>query len=229
MHIHFRRRQRGGGKFLLGLLIILGLGLLALVFLNTRIRPLMTQMAKSRVTNAAVRAINDAVNDEIASGGVSYDDLITLEKDAEGRVTALKTNMAAVNRLKADITNKVIERIAQGETADLGIPLGSVLSSGFFSGRGPVIPVRIISVSSANAELENIFTSAGINQTRHQIVMSVSVYISVLLPGYTTGTEVKSDVSIAETVLIGSVPESYAYFENVDTAEEALDNYLNLG
>ena len=225
MHIHFRRRQRGGGKFLLGLLIILGLGLLALVFLNTRIRPLMTQMAKSRVTNAAVRAINDAVNDEIASGGVSYDDLITLEKDAEGRVTALKTNMAAVNRLKADITNKVIERIAQGETADLGIPLGSVLSSGFFSGRGPVIPVRIISVSSANAELENIFTSAGINQ----IVMSVSVYISVLLPGYTTGTEVKSDVSIAETVLIGSVPESYAYFENVDTAEEALDNYLNLG
>ena len=71
MRIHFRRRQRGGGKFLLGLLIILGLGLLALVFLNTRIRPLMTQMAKYRVTNAAVRAINDAVNDEIASGGVS--------------------------------------------------------------------------------------------------------------------------------------------------------------
>jgi len=232
VHIRTRRRRRrrlsGTARLFAVLLVMLLLALGFLWLLNERMNPLVTRMAVSRVTNAAVSAINDAVNEEIASGSADYDSLVTVETDSEGRAVALKTNMAQVNRLKADLLSEIIRRISESDTAELGIPLGSVLGSGLFAGRGPVIPVRVLSVSSANATFQNVFTSAGINQTRHQIILNVRISVGILLPWYTTSTEVDTDVSVAETVLIGSVPESYAYFENVPDASTAADDYYNL-
>ena len=194
---------------------------------NMRIRPLIIQMAFSRVSNIATHAINDAITNEVSNGNIAYDKLIELEKDASGKVTALKTNMVEVNRLKAEVINKVLDQIEVYNTSDLNIPLGSVISENLFSGRGPKIPIRIVSVSSAGATLENVFTSAGINQTRHQIILTIKVNISILMAGSNATTSVESSMSVAETVIIGSVPESYAYFENTSSGEDALEKYYN--
>ncbi|MGI5971719.1 MAG: sporulation protein YunB [Oscillospiraceae bacterium] len=224
-----RLKSPGAGKrrFFITLLFLLTLGILLLFFINMRIRPLIASMATARVTNMATQAINDAVNEEVTNGNIEYDRLVFLEKDAEGKVTALKTNMAEVNRIKADITNKVLNQIQTRDTSDLSIPIGNIISNNLLSGRGPEIPIRIISVSSANATFENEFSSAGINQTRQRIILHVAVTIGILLPGYSASTVVESDVCVAETVIVGSVPGSYTYFENIQDAQEAADHYFN--
>ena len=70
------------------------------------------------------------------------------------------------------------------------------------------------SVGSSSAHFENAFTSAGINQTKHQIYLVVDVYVSILLPGFSTTTKFSNTYSVAETVIVGSVPDNYTYFSN---------------
>ena len=80
-------------------------------------------------------------------------------------------------------------------------------------------------MGSVNASFASEFTSAGINQTRHRILINTSVYISVMLPTGSAGTEVISEAVIAETVIVGDVPDSYTNIE--DNESELLDKINN--
>ena len=110
---------------------------------------------------------------------------------------------------------------------ELSIPIGTLTGSALLAGRGPRISVRMESVGSSSARFENRFDSAGINQTNHQIALEVDVSVSILLPGFTTATTVSTAVTVAETVIVGSVPETYTYFSTTpDTYEEDLKDYI---
>jgi len=82
------------------------------------------------------------------------------------------------------------------------------------------------SVGSSTANLRNEFTSSGINQTRHQIIMDVDVRISVLLPGCVTSVPVSQSFSVAETVLVGAVPENYTYFSAREDLTSTAEDYI---
>ena len=112
---------------------------------------------------------------------------------------------------------------------ELSIPVGTLTGSALLAGRGPRISVRMESVGSSSARFENRFTSAGINQTNHRIVLEVNVSVSILLPGFTTATQVANEVTVAETVIVGAVPDTYPYF-GTDAAsyrEDVKDYVLN--
>ena len=83
------------------------------------------------------------------------------------------------------------------------------------------------SVGSSEANFRNAFTSAGINQTKHQIILTVDVSVSILLPGFRTATKVSNSFIVAETVIVGTVPDTYTYFStDPDTYEEDLKDYI---
>ena len=150
-----------------------------------------------------------------------------MEKDLNGRITAVHSNMAAFNRLQAQILDLILARIDQVSARELSIPIGTLTGSALLAGRGPRISVRMESVGSSSAKFENRFESAGINQTNHQIVLNVDVSIAILLPGFTTATRVSSPVTVAETVIVGDVPETYTYFSTApETYEEDLKDYI---
>ena len=107
-------------------------------------------------------------------------------------------------------------------TTTLSIPIGTLTGSSLLAGRGPTVKVKMQSVGSTTASFRNTFSSAGINQTRHQILLDVTVSVSILLPGFRTSTKVSNEISVAETVIVGSVPENYTYFS---TAPDEADNY----
>ena len=92
---------------------------------------------------------------------------------------------------------------------DLGIPLGSLTGLASASNLGPNIPVRVLTAATPSADFRNVFTSAGINQTLHQIMLEVQVEVTLLIPGGTVETVVEAQVCAAETLLVGSVPETY--------------------
>ena len=110
---------------------------------------------------------------------------------------------------KVHILNIINDEILALDTSDIGIPLGSLILPEFFSGKGPAIPVHILSIRNSDAAFESKFSQAGINQTLHQLTMLVSVDVSVLVMGQTAGFTVTTEVVVAETVIVGDVPSTY--------------------
>ena len=188
----------------------------------THLKPVLTSLATARVSNTVNGIVTAAVNETIYSGGVDYDQLISFEKDNEGKITAVKSNMAEFNRLQSAIIDEVLEKLSEVTTKELSVPVGTL----FLAGRGPLIRVRMQSVGSSSAHFENAFTSAGINQTKHQIYLVVDVYVSILLPGFSTTTKFSNTYSVAETVIVGSVPDNYTYFSNGEDMEQNAEDYI---
>ena len=225
----FYDRRRLDRRSVVRVLVFFLLVLLFTLLLTgtARMRPLLESLATTRVSNTVNRIIFEAVNEAIQEGDISYEELISLEKDNEGKITAVHSNMAAFNRLQAQILDIILARIDQVSARELSIPIGTLTGSALLAGRGPRISVRMESVGSSSARFENRFDSAGINQTNHQIVLKVDVSISILLPGFTTATTVSTAVTVAETVIVGSVPETYTYFSTAPEAyEEDLKDYI---
>lgn len=209
--------------------LLFSLLLAMVIYASIQMRPILERMAVTRVENTVNRIVSEAVDESITSGKISYDRLISFEKDTEGRITAVHSNMAAFNQLQAEILDIVLARIEQVSARELSIPIGSLTGTPLLAGRGPRIRMRMESIGSSSAEFQNQFETGGINQTRHQIILEINVSVSILLPGFTTATKVSSAVTVAETVIVGAVPETYTYFHTTDTdyIEDAKDHVLN--
>lgn len=168
-------------------------------------------LAETQVKNATSDLINDAIDRQIENENIQYDRMVYFEKDLNGRITALKTNMSEVNRLKTDILNLINDEILALDTSELGIPIGSLIFPEFLSGRGPSIPVSIMSIRNSDASFTSDFSEAGINQTLQQLNMLVSVDVAVLVLGKTNYFTVESQVVVAETIIVGQVPDTYLH------------------
>ena len=183
--------------------------LAALLGFRVKYDSAIQSLAQTQVINTTSDLINDAIDLQIEKGTIQYDRIVYFEKDLNGRITALKTNMSEVNRLKTDILNLINDEILALDTSDIGIPMGSLFLPELMSGKGPVIPVQIMSIRNSDAVLFSNFEEAGINQTIQRLSMEVSVDVTVLVLGKTSSFTVASQVVVAETVIVGQVPETF--------------------
>ena len=191
-------------------LFVLLIAVLVLFFvLRSKYRLVIEDLAQTQVKNTTSDLTNDAIAKQIEVGDIQYDRIVFFEKDLDGRITALKTNMSEVNRLKTDILGIINDEILALDNSDIGIPLGSLFLPELFSGKGPAIPVRILSIRNSDANFTSSFTQAGINQTLHRLNMEVSIDVAVLVLGDTSSFTMTSEVVVAETVIVGDVPETY--------------------
>ena len=200
------RRVRSAIRLILVLLLM---AVILFLMVRSRYRDVIRELAETQVKNTTSDLTNDAIAKQIAEGIIQYDRIVYFEKDLDGRITALKTNMSEVNRLKTDILNIINDEILSLDTSDIGIPIGSLFLPEFLSGRGPTIPVHILSIRNSDATFASDFSQAGINQTLHQLAMEVSVDVAVLVLGQTSSFTITSEVVVAETVIVGSVPNTF--------------------
>ena len=207
MRRYMRRGMTGREKRRLLLFLVCAALIALAITAMTQLRPILTSLATARVSNAVTRVVNTSVNETLYDAGVDYDRLISLEKDNEGHITAVKSNMAEFNRLQSAVLADVLQRLSEVSTRELAIPLGSL-------------------TGSSSAHFENAFTSAGINQTRHEIRLVVDVYVSVLLPGFSTVTKVTNRCAVAETVIVGSVPDTYTYFDTREDMSSTAEDFI---
>lgn len=196
------------------ILLLLAL-LVPAAVMRMRLFPMVEELAVTRVTNQTARLINDAIDAQIRDGVVDYSNMVLLEKDDTGAVTALKTNISEMNALKTRILDTVNEEILQLNVEEIGVPIGNLLVPALFSGRGPYLPVKVLTVRSSEAAFSNQFTQAGINQTLHQIIMTITIDMTIVTPAGTGQVDTSSQVVVAETVIVGTVPESYLAIDGV--------------
>lgn len=182
---------------------------LLIILFRYKYQNAIMELAETQVRNSTSDLINDAIDKQIEIGNIQYDRMVYFEKDLNGKITALKTNMSEVNRLKTDILDIINDEILALDSSDLGIPIGSLILPEIFSGKGFQIPVIIHSIRNSDASFSSKFTEAGINQTLQQLTMEVLVDVTVLVLAETRSFTVSSHVVVAETVIVGQVPNTF--------------------
>ena len=166
------------------------------------------QIAVSDASDIVTKQINNAVTEIMSEGNYVGDYFVTFEKTSSGEVTAISSNMAKINALSAEILNRVVGA-TENHTLTVKIPAGNLTGVSLLMGRGPDVPVQIIVLTSSRVEFNNSIVTAGINQTKHQINLEVIVDIDILIPWESQSAQVITEVMIADTVIVGKVPETY--------------------
>lgn len=202
MRRHFQR-------FMIKSLLVILVLLVVLALLRSRLYPVIRSLAETQVKNTASDLINDAIAEQIAAGNIQYDRIVYFEKDLNGRITALKTNIGEINRLKTDVLNIINDEILSTDESSLGVAIGSLFLPEFLSGKGPKLPVKILVIRNSEADFYSDFSAAGINQTLHKLNMEVFLDVTVLVLGSTAEFTISSHMVVAETVIVGDVPETY--------------------
>ncbi len=194
-------------------IIVIFMSVMTMLF-RYQLAPIAQELIKTQVDNQASDAINEAIGEQIDSGEIAYDKMVSVDKGANGSVAAVRTNIAEINRLKTGVLKRVDERLENLSEEKLSVPMGNVLLPELLSGEGPQIPVRVLAVRTSDAVFRNSFDSAGINQTLHRITIDIHVVITVMTWTGTMQIAVDSAVVAAETVIVGTVPTTYFGMED---------------
>lgn len=177
-------------------------------YANKKLLPSLVEISEFKARATVVMSINKIVNDTFSSG-VEYEDLITLKRDNSGRITSIETNVVKLNRLSASVTSQIQTRLMERGRNTVSVPFGSLLGSPILAGAGPDLHIRVKQVGNVETDFRSEFTSAGINQTRHRIYIQVKTKIGIVCPLVTKKTQIVTNIPVAETIIVGSVPEVY--------------------
>lgn len=195
----------------MGLSLLLGLVLAVLLirWFDVSMRPQLIALSEAQIRNYLTQAANQSVAQAMAEQGLSYTDMVTLRAEADGGITTLTSDTLQLNHIRARILDDIISHIENLDDRSLSVPLGALTGIDLLSALGPRLPVRVVSVASAEGSYRNDFLSAGINQTLHRIMLDVDITARLLLPGGVVELELSTPVCVAETVIIGQVPQTY--------------------
>lgn len=174
--------------------------------MEERLRPVLLTAARIQTQNELAIVLEESVLTELEQQGLRYVDLVTVERNGAGSITAITTNMAGMNRLRGAVMERLLDAVDTIDESAIAIPIGSLIESELLWGRGPTIKVQSFAVGTVKAEFESEFASAGVNQTLHKIWLQVSVPATVLLPGTQMEVSVDTRICVAETVIVGQVP-----------------------
>lgn len=177
--------------------------------LEWRLRPAVAEIARTQVQNTMTSAIEQAVTQDLAQRDIGYDDFVTIERDSSGAITALSTQTTQMNLLRAELAAVILEALEGVDVSSIHLPMGSLLDFEPLWAKGPDLQVRAMTVGTVSAEFDSEFSSAGVNQTVHRIWLEVVVPMTVLLPGEELDVTVQTRLPLAETVIVGQVPNTY--------------------
>ena len=203
-----RRLRRGLPSWVLTWLVAAGVMLCAVRVTERALRPVLAAAARYQVRSQVTAAVEQWAARDLQERGVDYSDFVTITRNEAGEITALCADMARLNLLRAELSAHLLERLEDSQL-ELTIPVGSLLPLEPTWAPGPELHLRALALGTASAEFESEFTSAGINQTRHRLWLELSVPVTVLLPGGGEELTVDSRLCVAETVIVGQVPQTW--------------------
>lgn len=202
------RRDKNGIR-LIALLTVLIILIACAVKLDSRLRVLLNNYGQSRAAIVSNSVINQTVYDYLEQNKLQYTDLIKINTDAANKVTSVEFDTVEMTKLKAGIIGKVQENINKKKTVVLSVPVGTLTGNQLLNNRGPRINIELAISSAVYSKISSKFISAGINQTLHQITLSISTDIFFVMPWYRTSGKFETEFILAETVIVGEVPDAY--------------------
>lgn len=192
------------------IIIIVAFVSIIAVLLDKQMRPLIKSVVFSQAQTVSTNVINQVVADELSRLDIDYSDIVDIQKDDDGKILAVSTDMKKVNSLKSLMTLSIQDKISTMDMQKTKIPLGTFTGTEILNGRGPKISIDMSMSGSVIMDFKSEFVSAGINQTKHRLYLDVSSEVLAFIPGYPVNTVVKTSILIAETIIVGEVPAVFA-------------------
>lgn len=191
-------------------LIVCGIFSAAGIYYFSRyLRPRIISISQSYAENEVSMIIDSEIQRLMLEEFLSYDKITLISRDEQGRVTSVSANSVLINNFANDLDITIGERIDNADTIENKVYLFGLIGADIFAGMGPKVPIRFQPISVTHADISHTFEETGINQTLHTINLKVWVEIEILFPlAYSTMT-VESEMPIAQTLIVGTVPDAY--------------------
>lgn len=199
-----------GKKFntnIVSIIIIIIIAVVTFLNITKAINPMINDLCIDKAKNIATMISNEEAT--VIMDQYSYDDLITITRDKENNVKMLQTNTKNINKIISDIPVNIVSKFNEEQNSNIFIYLGSITGLKIFSAVGPKINIRISHVGNVNTKLVSEFTAQGINQTLHRVYLNLDCEVTILTPYDTIKQKIENQVLIAESVIVGVVPDFY--------------------
>ncbi|HWP97063.1 MAG TPA: sporulation protein YunB [Syntrophomonadaceae bacterium] len=186
--------------------------LVLFLYIDFQLKASILQLSKSKVQLQGTEILNRIVNEQVVSQ-VKYEDIVAVYKDKEGKIEMIQPNTVELNRVISSTIAGVSRSLMQMKDDSIEVPMGQLSGLRILAAWGPEVQVRIIPTSEVHVDLLNKFEDAGINQTRHLIYMNINTTMRVAVPYLSDEVNVSSTVPLAETIIVGQVPQNYVNFQ----------------
>lgn len=209
----YRAKKRKKKIFVFSIIIITIFALLDL-----QVRPLIKSIAENQAKISATNIINDEVLRELSDKSSYYSELVSIKTDNNGKILAVTTDSQKVNVLKSSVSSNIQREMPSSNPQKVAVPLGTLTGIELLTGRGPLINMKVSIPGTVSTDIKSEFVQAGINQTKHQIYISVKTQVNALIPGFPITTTVETSILVSEIVIVGDVPNVYADVNKSGTA-----------
>ncbi len=187
--------------------VIILVAVLCLYFVNSRITPAIVEASDVEIRAVVTQTINSVIMKEY-SKQFSYKDIIQVEKDKEDNIVMVRANTLKMNKMACDVALESQNKLRNVGKIGLKIPMGYIMKNNLLAFFGPNITVRMQPIGYIETKYLSSFESAGINQSRHKISVQVKTNMRVMVPFGSENIEMKNEVPISETIIVGKVPET---------------------
>lgn len=203
------------------IIIVLLIAIITAKTILNAITPIFNTLCEERAKSIATIISNEEATNVMREH--TYEDLFTIEKDSNGNITMIKSNVFTINEIISDVANNIQEQLDKKGKDNISIALGSFTGIKFLSGLGPDIKITISPVGNVETDLRSEFTAQGINQTLHRIYLQVKCEVSIVTPFESITKEIYNQVLLAENVIVGNIPNTYYNLEGINSNSEALE------
>ena len=185
------------------------------------LEPVFEAICEEKVKSLAILITNQ--QSTIIMNKYQYEELYTIEKDTNGNILIIKSNVVPINNLISDLTENIQKEFDEIKNSEIKIPLGSLSGIYFLSGSGPDISIDISVTGSVDTEIKSEFVAQGINQTLHRVYVNFECNMQIVTPLKNYTKKVTNQVIMAEHVIVGNIPNSYYNLEGIESRMNALD------
>jgi sporulation protein YunB len=203
-------RKRSNIKFrIISIIVIVTLILGGyFVYLDRKIVPMVLAIGELKAQEMITRVINESIR-KVLRQDIGYKDLISIKEDSEGNIVMMQADTFMMNSIASDVALTIQDHLGQTGEATERIPLGNIIGSQFFAQCGPRIKLTITPMGMVDVNFGTEFEHAGINQTRHRVYLIVNTEAKVIVPFNSSNMHVTTYLPVAETIIVGKIPENY--------------------
>ncbi|WP_102400053.1 sporulation protein YunB [Haloimpatiens massiliensis] len=192
-------------KVLFGMFIIITFFIIFIYAFDKIVMPTVLVVADSEMKAKATEIINSSIIQEY-SKDFNYDEVVKVHKDNDGNIVMMKADTLKMNKIACSVALDSQRKLKDLGYVGIKIPVGYISKNNIISYFGPSITVKMQPIGHIETKYLSKFESAGINQTSHKIYVQVKTKVRVIIPLKSSEIEVKHEVPIAETIIVGKVP-----------------------
>lgn len=205
-------------SFVLFAIVVL-LILISSIYLVKNMMPTVKIACESKAKAIGVQITEETVREFIEN--VQYESLMHITYNEQGQIIAINANIIELNKLSSEISYKIQEKLNNLGKVSVQVPMGGMLGLNVFAGYGPDIDIRLVPMGNIETKFETEFDSQGINQTKHTIYMNIQSTITVVAPFIGSSVQCNSTLTIAETIIVGDIPDTYYNVEDLEGAAQS--------